>query len=49
MKNYFEFKDDKSSKFWEIVLNYKTVITRYGKIGSAGKVSEIMFSEITIA
>lgn len=49
MKNYFEYKDDKSSKFWEIHINDKTVTTRYGKIRTAGQVSEIMFDEITIA
>ena len=45
MKNYFEYKDDKSSKFWEILLNDKTVITRYGKIGTAGQVSEKIFED----
>lgn len=39
MKNYFEFIDDKSSKFWEISLSDKTVTTCYGKIGMPGQVS----------
>ena len=40
MKNYFEFKDDKSSKFWEINLNGLSVKTSYGKIGTTGQVSD---------
>lgn len=36
MKQYFELKDEKSSKFWEVVLEGTNINTRYGKIGSNG-------------
>lgn len=36
MKQYFEFKDEKSSKFWEIEQIGTSVATRYGKIGADG-------------
>ena len=49
MKNYFEFIDDKSSKFWEISRKDKTVTTRYGKIGTLGQVSEKVFEESSLA
>jgi predicted DNA-binding WGR domain protein len=47
MKRYFEYKDEKSAKFWEISFNETTVTTRYGKIGAAGQVSEKVFAEET--
>ena len=34
---YFEFVDDKSSKFWEITRDDCKVLVRYGKIGTAGQ------------
>ena len=37
MKRYFEFKEDPSSKFWEITLEKNTITTRYGKIGTDGQ------------
>lgn len=37
MKRYFEFKDGKSAKFWEIHLTASTLTTRYGKIGMLGQ------------
>ncbi len=43
MKNYFEYKDEKSVKFWEINLNGLSVTTTYGKIGTTGQVSEKTF------
>jgi predicted DNA-binding WGR domain protein len=43
MKKYFEFKDDKSHKFWEINLNGLSVTTSYGKIGTDGQTSEKTF------
>jgi predicted DNA-binding WGR domain protein len=43
MKNYFEYKDDKSAKFWEINLEDLSVTTTYGKIGTTGQVSEKTF------
>ncbi|WP_410683765.1 WGR domain-containing protein [Chitinophaga filiformis] len=36
MLQYFELQERTSSKFWEISLNANTLITRYGKIGTAG-------------
>ena len=49
MKNYFEFKEDKSSKFWEISINDKIVTTRYGKIGTIGQLSEKPFETDVLA
>jgi predicted DNA-binding WGR domain protein len=34
---YFEFKDDKSSKFWEILLHQARHTVRFGRIGSEGQ------------
>ena len=40
MKKYFEFKNDNSSKFWEITSNKDfSIETRFGKIGSEGRIS----------
>lgn len=36
MKRYFEYKDNKSSKFWEVSAENNTLTVRYGKIGSKG-------------
>ena len=36
-KRYFEFSDDKSSKFWEIALDGTNVTVRYGRIGASGQ------------
>jgi|GEM_PF-3429930 len=33
----FEYKDDKSAKFWEVSLADKVVTVRYGKTGTAGQ------------
>ncbi len=43
MKNYLEYQDDKSHKFWEITLNCLNLTTRYGKINTDGQVSEKTF------
>ena len=44
---YFELIDDKSSKFWEIYNSWNTepqyIETRFGKIGSDGKVSQKVY------
>ena len=44
---YFELIDDKSSKFWEIYNSWNTepqyIETRFGKIGSDGRVSKIVY------
>jgi predicted DNA-binding WGR domain protein/uncharacterized protein YwqG len=37
MKRHLEFKDDKSSKFWEIETNGKNFTVTFGKIGIAGQ------------
>jgi predicted DNA-binding WGR domain protein/Tfp pilus assembly protein PilF len=44
MKKYFEYQDDKSSKFWEITIDGVTLKTRYGKIGTAGQTTEKTFA-----
>tara|TARA_B100002003_G_scaffold138579_1_gene128195 strand:+ start:143 stop:379 length:237 start_codon:yes stop_codon:yes gene_type:complete len=36
-KRYFEYKDAKSSKFWEVSASGKKVNIRYGKIGTDGQ------------
>ncbi len=40
---YFEFKDDKSSKFWEISQAGNIVRVRYGKLGTNGQSQEKSF------
>ena len=34
---YYEFVDEKSSKFWEITVHENTYTTRFGRIGSQGR------------
>ena len=36
---YFEYKDAKSAKFWEVSVTGKKVTIRYGKIGTDGQTS----------
>lgn len=36
-KRYFEFREGKSQKFWEIEINGNSVTTRWGRIGSNGQ------------
>ena len=38
-KRYFEYKDAKSKKFWEVSVSGKKVHIRYGKIGTDGQTS----------
>jgi predicted DNA-binding WGR domain protein len=45
MKNYFEYQDEKSSKFWEITVEGTTLKTRYGKIGTTGQTTEKVFAD----
>jgi predicted DNA-binding WGR domain protein len=47
MKKYFEYQDDKSSKFWEITIDGVTLKTRYGKMGTAGQTTEKTFANET--
>ena len=39
VKRYFEFKDAKSHKFWEVSVSAKKVNIRYGKVGTDGQTS----------
>jgi predicted DNA-binding WGR domain protein len=32
----FEYRDEKSNKFWEVTVAAETVTVRYGRIGSDG-------------
>ena len=45
----FEFKDDKSSKFWEITLADTTVTVRYGKTGTNGQSQQKLFVDSAVA
>jgi predicted DNA-binding WGR domain protein len=36
---YFEYKDAKSAKFWEVSVTGKKITIRYGKIGTEGQTS----------
>ena len=38
-KRYFEYKDAKSKKFWEVSVSGKKVNIRYGKLGTDGQTS----------
>jgi predicted DNA-binding WGR domain protein len=38
-KSYFEYKDAKSKKFWEVSVSGKKVNIRYGKLGTDGLTS----------
>ena len=37
MKQYFEFVDAKSSKFWEVWIEGTIIFTRFGRIGVNGQ------------
>lgn len=45
----FEYKDDKSSKFWEVTLADTTVTVRYGKTGTNGQSHQKVFADSTVA
>ena len=49
MKQYFEYTDEKSSKFWEITLEGVSFTVRYGKIGTAGQTQTKDFDSPEIA
>jgi predicted DNA-binding WGR domain protein len=38
-KQYFEFKDDRTNKFWEVDYDDNQVVIRYGKVGTLGQVT----------
>ncbi len=48
-KRHFEFKDDKSAKFWEITQASETITVRYGKIGTSGQTQEKAFADAASA
>jgi len=48
-KRYFEFKDDKSSKFWEIDVNGNDVTVRFGRIGASGQTQTKTFGDAAVA
>ena len=43
MKTYLEYRDEKSSKFWEVTVADTTMTTRWGKLGSDGQSKEKSF------
>ena len=45
MKRYFEFVDDKSSKFWEISRDGVNVTVRFGRIGANGQTQTKTFAD----
>ena len=45
----FEYKDDKSSKFWEVTHAESTVTVRYGKTGTNGQAQEKVFDDAAVA
>ena len=45
----FEFKDEKSSKFWEITQSGNSVTVRYGKTGTNGQSQDKVFTDASTA
>lgn len=45
----FEYKDDKSSKFWDVTQAGSTVTVRYGKTGANGQTQEKVFNDAEAA
>jgi predicted DNA-binding WGR domain protein len=46
---YFEFKDDKSNKFWEILLERNQHTVRFGRIGTDGQSQTKAFADAAAA
>ncbi len=46
---YFEFRDEKSEKFWEISANETDVTVRYGRIGTQGQIQVKSFLDTAAA
>lgn len=44
-KRYFEYRDDKSAKFWEIEVSGAQHTVRYGKIGTSGQTQVKAFAD----
>lgn len=38
-KRYFEYKDEKSHKFWEVDVSVNQATIRFGKVGTDGQTS----------
>jgi predicted DNA-binding WGR domain protein len=49
MTQYFEFKDEKSAKFWQITQKTNAIQVRFGKIGTNGQTSEKNFDTAELA
>lgn len=49
LTRFFDYKDDKSAKFWEITWVGGTVTVRYGKTGTKGQTQEKVFSDTAAA
>jgi predicted DNA-binding WGR domain protein/cell wall assembly regulator SMI1 len=45
----FEFKDESSSKFWEVTVSGNTLTVRFGRIGSAGQEKSKTFATPALA
>ncbi len=45
VRRYFEYKNDKSSKFWEITLIGREHTVRFGRIGSRGQSQSKQFAD----
>jgi DNA ligase-1 len=48
-ERYFEYKDNKSSKFWEICVLGSDVTVRFGKIGGTGQTQSKSFNDPALA
>ena len=49
MKQYFEFVDAKSSKFWEVWIEGTIIFTRFGRIGVNGQTTTKEFPDADAA
>jgi predicted DNA-binding WGR domain protein/very-short-patch-repair endonuclease len=48
-RRYFEFAEERSSKFWEVTVSGNTLSVRFGRIGTAGQTQEKTFATETEA
>ncbi len=46
---FFDYKDDKSTKFWEVTQTGSTMTVRYGKTGTNGQTQEKVFADTAAA
>ena len=49
MIQYFEFREENVSCFWEITLEDRVVRTRYGQKGTSGAITEKVFQDAVSA